>query len=155
MMMKRYVQGLVVGLFVATLCMGCGSNSTDNGNSSIADNNKTASNPGAQNPEPAFEFEHTEWDFKRINEGEQVKHVYRFTNVGNEELVIRDVKASCGCTIPEWDKRPIPAGEKGSITVAFDSKGKPGNQSKTVTITANTNPPTTMLTFRAMVMPNE
>lgn len=134
----------------------CNSNSTKIGGDvdpSIADNNKTASNPDAQNPEPKFKFEHDEWDFGKINEGEEVKHIYRFTNVGNEDLVINKVVATCGCTIPRWNREPIQPGGSGEIEVKFNSKNKPGNQVKGVTVTANTVPPTTILTFKATVIP--
>ncbi|MBO6515864.1 MAG: DUF1573 domain-containing protein, partial [Bacteroidia bacterium] len=68
--------------------------------------------------------------------------------------IIRNCKASCGCTVPTCDKKPIPPGGKGEIEVRFDSNRKPGNQAKNVTVTANTNPPETVLTFRAVVRPN-
>ena len=43
------------------------------------------------------------------------KAVFTFTNVGNAPLVINEVIASCGCTIPKYDRRPIAPGQKGSI----------------------------------------
>lgn len=144
----------LTGLFL-TSCNSGTSNNNNGVDPSIADNNKTASNPGATNPEPKFKFEHELWDFGKINEGEEVKHVYRFTNVGNEDMVISKVTATCGCTIPRWNREPIPPGGEGEIEVKFNSKNKPGNQSKSVTITANTVPPTTMLHFKATVIPSK
>lgn len=148
---------VIFWLSVATLALSsCNSNSqkTSNGvDPSIADNNKTAGNPGAENPEPKFQFDHEEWDFGKINEGEEVKHIYRFTNVGNEDMVISQVNATCGCTIPRWNRDPIPPGGEGEIEVKFNSKNKPGNQVKSVTVTANTVPPATILTFKATVLP--
>lgn len=140
---------------VTTLVLSSCSNGSENKkevSSTLAENNITANNPDAQNPEPVLTFKHTDWDFGKIHEGEKVRHIYRFTNDGNEDLVIRSCKASCGCTVPNWDQRPIAPGETGKIEVAFDSKGKPGNQAKNVTVTANTNPPTTVLTFKATVL---
>ena len=61
----------------------------------------------------------------RITEGEKISFAYQFTNVGNAELVIRAANGSCGCTVPEFPKDPIPAGGKGIINVTFDSNGKP------------------------------
>lgn len=134
-------------------CSSGGSKNKDGVDPSIADNNKTASNPGAENPEPKFEFDQSVWDFGTINEGERVKHIYKFTNAGNEDLVINKVTATCGCTVPQWTKQPIPPGESGEIEVKFDSKNKPGNQVKEVTVISNTVPPTTILTFKATVLP--
>ncbi len=142
-------------LFSLASCADSANSSGSDVDGSVADNNKTASNPGAQNPEPKFEFDAMEWDFGKINEGEEVKHTYKFTNVGNEDLVIRNCRATCGCTIPFWEKRPIAPGESSEIEVKFNSTNKPGNQVKNVTITANTNPPETILTFKAQVLKNE
>jgi hypothetical protein len=147
----------LVVLLLASISLTCCNSSNQNiegVNSSIADNNKTAANPDAQNPEPKFEFKHMEWDFGKINEGEEVKHIYRFKNIGNEELVIANVRATCGCTIPRWERKPLAPGESGEIEVKFNSKNKPGNQIKNVTVTANTNPPETILTFKALVLPS-
>ena len=62
-------------------------------------------------------------------------------------MVLSNVKASCGCTTPSWTKEPVAPGASGEIHVEFDSKGKSGKQTKTVTITANTDPTTTILTI--------
>ncbi len=60
-------------------------------------------------------------------------------------MIISNAKGSCGCTVPKWPKEPIAPGETGEINVKFSSKNKKGSQNKTVTLTANTTPPTTKL----------
>ena len=50
------------------------------------------------------------------------KAVFTFTNVGNAPLVINEVIASCGCTIPKYDRRPIAPGQKGSIEITYNGK---------------------------------
>jgi hypothetical protein len=99
-------------------------------------------------PTTSISFEQPVYDFGTRKTGEQVDHVYKFTNTGSEPLVITNAKGSCGCTVPDWPKEPIPAGGKGEIKVRFDGKGKTGPQSKNVSITANTNPSTTILTIK-------
>jgi len=86
-----------------------------------------------------------------VDQGEKVNHVYKFKNTGNEPLIISNAKGSCGCTVPSWPKEPIPVGGTGEIAVQFDSKGKKGNQSKRVTLTANTDPAQTFLTIKGVV----
>ncbi|MEY3368020.1 MAG: hypothetical protein RI973_1175 [Bacteroidota bacterium] len=103
-------------------------------------------------PTTTMSFAETEFNFGKVKDGEKVRHEYVFTNTGKEPLVISDAKGSCGCTVPEWPKDPIPAGGKGKIKVEFDSKGKPGMQTKQVTITANTNPPQSILTIKGEVI---
>ena len=92
-------------------------------------------------------------DFGTIKEGEKVTHVYKFKNTGAVPLIIEGVRPSCGCTAPNWTKEPIPVGGTGEVEVVFDSKGKPNAQNKTVTVTANTWPQSTVLRFKAFVTP--
>ena len=96
-------------------------------------------------------FEETEFDYGVVDQGEKVNHTYKFTNTGNEPLIISNAKGSCGCTVPSWPKEPIPVGGSGEIQVQFDSKGKKGKQSKRVTITANTEPAQSFLTIKGEV----
>jgi len=98
-----------------------------------------------------IKFEHYEFNYGQITQGEIVQNVFTFTNSGNEPLVITNVKGSCGCTVPEWTREPILPGELGSLLVKFNSKGKKGNQTKRVTITANTEPSNTYLTIKGIV----
>lgn len=131
----------------------------NSGGSSTTANSPTATptaSPADTKPEgplPNFQWSETEWDFGTINEGDVVEHVYTFTNTGEAPLIIESAKPSCGCTVPNWSKEPIPVGGTGEITVKFDSKGKPNIQNKTVTVTANTWPKVTTLRFKTFVTP--
>ncbi|MBL7977588.1 MAG: DUF1573 domain-containing protein [Bacteroidetes Order II. Incertae sedis bacterium] len=73
--------------------------------------------------------------FGEIREGTKAQHIFSFTNKGQTPLTIRDVRASCGCTIPEWTRKGIPADSSGQIKVVFDSTGRPGPFSKSVVMT--------------------
>lgn len=92
-----------------------------------------------------------EKDFGKMKEGENLNVSFRFKNTGNKPLVISNVSASCGCTVPETPKKPYAPGETGVIKASFNSTGKPGTQSKQVTVYANTNPQMNVLTFRVDV----
>jgi hypothetical protein len=110
---------------------------------------------GAENL-PAFEFEEEVVDFGEISQGEKVKRRFKFKNVGKSNLIISDAKGSCGCTVPLWPKQPIRPGQEGVIEVVFDSNGKQGRQSKTVTLIANTVPNTKVLAIKGDVLvPNQ
>ena len=82
-------------------------------------------------------------------------HVFSFTNTGSEPLLLEKCKGSCGCTVPQCPKTPIAPGAQGEIEVKFNSKGKKNNQTKTVTINANTDPAQTILKIKAFVNPAE
>jgi hypothetical protein len=101
----------------------------------------------------AISFKEPHLDMGRIVQGSQVDHRFEFRNTGGSALVITDVRGSCGCTVSkEWPRFPIKPGEKGSISVTFDSEGRTGRQDKTVTVVANTNPPSTVLTLTGEVV---
>lgn len=91
------------------------------------------------------------YEFGVIKEGERVKHVYGFTNTGKSPLILSNVSASCGCTTPEYSKHPINPGEKGSVTVVFDSQNQVGMQQKIITILSNAVPSRTILQLKGEV----
>ncbi|GAB3260029.1 hypothetical protein GCM10027347_24050 [Larkinella harenae] len=93
------------------------------------------------------------YDFGDITEGDTVSRNFKFKNEGEFPLIINNINTSCGCTTPEWPKKPIEPGQESSIKVMFNSQGKRGVQNKTVTVYANTDPSFTELTFRVMVNP--
>lgn len=112
----------------------------------------TAAEPKPAGPLPIMAFETTDHDFGTIKEGEVVEYTYAFKNTGEAPLIIQGAQGSCGCTVPDWSREPIPVGGTGFVKAKFDSNGKPNIQNKTVTVTANTYPKTTTLRFKAMVM---
>ena len=155
-------------LFIACLVMmnsiflfSC--NHSDKSNSDIPEN---ALNPDAMsNPAtasenngesesllPVFQFAEEEFDFGSITEGESVSHAFKFKNTGKSDLLISSASGSCGCTVPEWPKDPIPPGKEGVVNVRFNSEGKSGMQHKTITLVANTIPNSKVLTISGEVV---
>ena len=65
--------------------------------------------------------------------------------------MINQTYGSCGCTIPTYVKEPVLPGKKGKIEIEFNSAGKPGANTKSVMVEANTNPPVTTVTFSVKV----
>ena len=82
-----------------------------------------------------------------------VETTFTITNSGKTDLVIVKAQGSCGCTVPTWPKEPIKPGATGEIDVKFNTSGKPGRQSKTVTLTTNTVKGKELLTVRGDVNP--
>jgi hypothetical protein len=83
-------------------------------------------------------FNKKEHDFGEIKQGDKVNYTFTFKNTGSNDLSITSAQGSCGCTVPEYDKNPIKPGKSGKMKVSFDSSGKTGVQTKTVTVRANT-----------------
>ncbi|MFT4033727.1 MAG: DUF1573 domain-containing protein, partial [Siphonobacter sp.] len=101
---------------------------------------------------PVIKFDQVEADLGKITEGDQVTHRFTFKNTGNVPLKIQYASASCGCTIPTYPKELVAPGDTSSILVKFNSTNKVGNNTKTVTITANTKPETTTVSFKVEVL---
>jgi hypothetical protein len=85
---------------------------------------------------PVAKIDKNIFDFGTINEGEKVEHVFKLSNNGKRDLLIRNVKASCGCTAVKHENTVKP-GETTDISVVFNSRGKRGRQNKSITITTN------------------
>ncbi|TMI91755.1 MAG: DUF1573 domain-containing protein [Bacteroidetes bacterium] len=79
-----------------------------------------------------------EKDLGTVKEGPEVEVAYRFKNTGDHALIISDVRASCGCTVPEKPQQPFEPGAEGTIHAKFTTKGHVGGNLKTITVTANT-----------------
>ena len=86
-----------------------------------------------------IKFEKTTHNFGAFSENNpKVTCKFKFTNTGNGPLVIHQAIASCGCTVPQYPKEPIKAGESGEITVTYNGAGKfPGHFRKSITLRTN------------------
>lgn len=94
------------------------------------------------------EYEH---HFGKVAEGEKIGYVFIFDNMGTANLVVASAIASCGCTVAEYDSKPIPPGGKGKVEVVFDTSGRNGMQAKTITVRSNADPPVVLLKITAEV----
>lgn len=114
--------------------------------SAFAQDQKAAS--GEKMPEISFEKELH--DFGTIDYASDGTYAFKFTNTGDENLVISNCQGSCGCTVPKWPREPILKGQSAYITVSYDTK-RPGPFTKTVTVTSNAKSPTKVLTIKGEV----
>lgn len=85
---------------------------------------------------PEIEFEKKVHDFGDMEQHGDASCEFVFTNTGNEPLIISNARGSCGCTVPQWPRKPIAPGESETIKVKYDSK-RLGPINKSVTITSN------------------
>ncbi len=86
---------------------------------------------------PVATFNTLAYDFGDIKQGEKKEYTFELKNSGKRELLIRNVRSSCGCTAVSPSKNVIAPGETAPVKVVFDSTGKKGRQSKTVTVITN------------------
>lgn len=85
-----------------------------------------------------IKFEVMTHDFGTIQETDgDAKCVFKFTNEGDTPLLITRAQASCGCTSPDYPKKPIRPGESGEIKVTYHAKGRPGPFDKSIYVYSN------------------
>ena len=86
---------------------------------------------------PVAKFSEKNHDFGEMKQGDKMDHTFTLTNDGKSELIIRNVRSSCGCTAVAPAKKVIAPGESAPVKVTFNSRGKRGRQSKSITVITN------------------
>lgn len=94
-------------------------------------------------------FANVSHDFGTVPEGPDATYEFVFTNTGKEPIIIEKAQPSCGCTVPSFPKEPIAPGAKGTINVAYHTKGRPNAFTKTISVVSNAG--TKVLTIRGSV----
>jgi len=150
-MLNKIIFGFIF-LFGLTGITSC--NWNDNGmiSSDVVNNPNTASGKTDSSVLPVIQFAEEVHDFGKIIEGETVSYSFKFRNTGKSDLVIADVSTSCGCTVPSFPKDPVHPGKEGSIKVTFNSAGKRGYQTKNIVVVSNTQPNTTLIRIKTLVV---
>jgi hypothetical protein len=93
--------------------------------------------PGTQAPKgPVLSFEGTVHDYGIIEQGANGRCTFRFTNTGDEPLIIERCMSSCGCLVPSWDREPVPPGGGGSVRLQYDTS-RVGPFRKSMTVQSN------------------
>lgn len=105
--------------------------------------------------QPIMKIDLESFDFGEIKEGGLAPHEFILTNTGNTPLIIADIKASCGCTTPEWSTLPIAPGATGKVKAVYNTAGRPGFFNKAITITTNAEPATTVVYIKGSVVKSE
>lgn len=120
----------IISFIIATLCAATGFAQTD------------------------LEFSPSVWDFGEIREENgRVSHTFTGENRTDKPLVILDVVASCGCTVPQFSRKPIAPGDRTQITVTFDPADRPGIFTKKLGVYSSDRRKIAELTIRGRVEP--
>ncbi len=145
------LQNVFVFVLAASVA-GCAPRTDKNVDTDMVNIGATASGNAPTGKAPTMVFEKTTHDFGTISQGERVTTQFKFKNTGGTDLVISEAHGSCGCTVPDYPRKPIPPGGEDVIKVEFNSEGKSGKQEKTVTLTTNCEPPNIILTINSEVV---
>lgn len=102
-------------------------------------------------PKTQILFGEPHHDFGVLKEGARVRHIFSFKNTGEHPLLISDVRASCGCTVPRYSKNPVAPGESGTIEVEFNTTNQKGKNNKNIIVLSNAERDRVSIGFSAVV----
>jgi hypothetical protein len=139
-MRKFLIFFLVISALVVSNC----SNSPKN----VADDNLMSHGDTGT---AVISFAGYEHDFGKVAEGEKVGYTFKFKNTGTGALIINSATTTCGCTVPKYSTKPIASGKEGEMEVIFDTSGRRGVQTKTITVSSNALTPVVILRIIAEV----
>lgn len=124
----------ILSAFIAIFCMGC--------LSAFA--------------QAEIKFDKASHNFGTFFESETQKTVFKFTNTGNEPLVIHQAITSCGCTVAKFTTTPIEPGKTGELEIIYNGKGKLfGHFRKTVTVRSNAKTPIARISIEGTMNEDE
>ena len=135
---------IIFNLIIALTILNCTSRTKDDKGTTVT----------GQDGRAEIIFKEYEHHFGQVAEGEKISWQFTFENNGTSDLVLNAVTTTCGCTVPKYDTKPIPPGRQGSLEVIFDTSGRNGMQTKTVTVKSNASKPIVLLKISAEVQSN-
>lgn len=142
-------------LLLMFLLVSCNNSDSDHLSTDLINNPISAEGDTSLSKLPKFKFKTLEHDFGRIVDGVKVAYKFKFTNVGGSDLIISQVKPTCGCTATRFPHNPIKPGETAFIELTFDSSRRKGFNHKSASVVANTQPNVVNLQIKAMVISAE
>ena len=89
-------------------------------------------------------------DLGEIPQGTPKPVEFAFKNTGKTDVIITNVKASCGCTAADYTKTPVKPGESAKVTATYNAASA-GAFTKTLTVTTNVDESPKVLTLKGIV----
>ena len=133
-MVRHYL--ILLGFIGITAVMAC----QNDGSGKTSENKQVSNSESVYLEGPKIVFDTTSYNFGKVYEGEKVGWYFKYRNTGDKNLILTNVTAGCGCTIPDYSKEPLSPGKRGEIKVVFDSEGRVGHQYKTISVESNGQP---------------
>lgn len=101
-------------------------------------------------------FTETTHDFGKVKFAADCEFEFEFKNTGKTDLLLTNVRPSCGCTaVTGWQEiGPVKKGKKAKIKIKYDSK-RVGPFNKTITVTSNAKNDPVILTIKGEIEPQE
>jgi hypothetical protein len=140
--MKKVI--IISWILIIVIIAGCRSGSGNNSSTYGSDTSSTGKSE--------IVFREYQYDFGKVAEGEKISHTFLFDNKGTTNLIIASASTTCGCTVSKYNTKPIPPGASGNLEVVFDTSGRDGMQTKTITVKSNASKPVVLLKITAEVV---
>jgi hypothetical protein len=128
---------------ILLLVAGCGNDSNRSTENIVSVKNDTG--------KAVLVFKEYEHNFGKVAEGEKIGYVFNFENKGTGDLIIQAAITTCGCTVSKYNRKPVAPGKDGTLEVVFDTSGRNGMQTKTITVRSNASVPVIILKITAEV----
>ena len=98
-----------------------------------------------------IKFASTVHDYGTIEKGSDGSCNFVFTNTGQTPLVLSNVRASCGCTVPTWPREPVLPGKDGTIKVVYNTN-LIGSFNKSISVNSNAKNKEVILNIKGSVI---
>jgi len=103
-----------------------------------------------------IKFEKISHEFGEIKEEAGPATIsFAFKNDGNAPIKLTSVRASCGCTTPDWTQEPVAPGKEGIVTASYNPRNRPGKFNKSITVKTDGEPELIVLRISGNVIPRK
>ncbi|BBO35572.1 DUF1573 domain-containing protein [Lacipirellula parvula] len=93
--------------------------------------------PATPSDRPQLEWDECYIDHGLIPQGEAPVYAFEFHNRGCQDLIVQDIKVSCGCTKPTLSQKRVAPGETARIEVSLNLEGREGRVQQSVFVETN------------------
>lgn len=90
----------------------------------------------AQRAEPRAVVPFTSYEFGEVYTGETISQIFIIRNEGTADLVVKEFKTGCSCSVTEFD-RVIPPGKQGTATLEVNTISQFDEIYKSATLVSN------------------
>ncbi|HHN48455.1 MAG TPA: DUF1573 domain-containing protein [Bacteroidales bacterium] len=112
-----------------------------------------AQEENSENNGPQISFDKETHDYGEIFMHGDGNCVFTFTNTGNEPLLLTNVRAGCGCTVPQWPREPVLPGDSAEIKVRYTTLNRPHSINRSIVVTSNAiNKPSLVIRLKGKVV---
>lgn len=100
---------------------------------------------------PRIEIRPETHDFGRVEQNLKLEKEFEVENVGTEDLIIKRVSTTCGCTAALTSDQIVKPGQKTTLKVSFETRMYKGSIQRKVSVASNDPRRVKTITVKAIV----